>query len=173
MGVLVHFVNGANAILGGDSTMGQVKSMSVPELSWKMGTIDAAGLPGEIEVPMGIEKLTAKLVFTSIYPDAAAKLSMPNRAASLQFRANLQSIDGEGIDGEVPFVCRMLVLPRKLMLGELKPRENTEQEVELSPLSLDVEMGGKPYLKYSPLDGILEIGGEDVYATRRRNLGVK
>lgn len=170
MSAYINQVDNANVYLNGQSLLGKAKSVKLPEFDVEFVEHDNLGLVGKIKLPSKVNALEGEITWDGFYPDVAKLTANPFKNTQLMVRANVRTFDSSGQSKEVPLVLIMNVAFSKTALGEYK-KEATEYQTTFQAHSIKQTLDGKPVLTYDAFANIYEVGGEDVLAATRANLG--
>ncbi len=102
----VSRITNATLYLNGNSFLGRAEEV---ELAWpkaKMVEHRGLGMFGTAEFPAGIDKLEAKVKWTSVYAEALASMSIFT-SHQFQIRASKETYTSQGRTAEVPFIGLM------------------------------------------------------------------
>lgn len=162
----------ANVYVNNSSKHGQASEITCPDISAIMTDYKALGMIGSAEFFNGFDKMEASIKWT--YPDNDAKKACANftKPVNLMVRSSKAEYDGGGISSEVPIVIYLSGYPKKHPGGSYKPKEDTEVESSFSVLYYKEEVDGDAIVELDVLNNIYKVGGEDLLAERRQNLGI-
>lgn len=169
--IQVNRLTNANIYLDGANLLGRAEEVKLPEVTAKMAEHKGLGLVGMAEFPSGIDKLEATIKWASLYPEVMRKAGNPFRAVQLQVRASLDEYASQGRIGETPVICHLTGTFKKFPMGSFKQHENAEYETTLSITYVKLIVGVDEILELDVLANIYKVGGEDILATYRRNIG--
>lgn len=152
--------------------MGRAEEINLPSIKHKMADHKGLGLMAETEFwTGGIEKLEAKIKWSSFYLDAYQAGANPNKTASIQVRGNLKSFNSQGLVSEVAYVCYITAMFKETPLGNFKQLDNAEFESNLTVYYVKLEVDGQSVIEIDPLANIYKTSGTDVLARYRLNVG--
>lgn len=169
--ITVNRVTNANVYLDGENQLGRAEEVTLPTIKIKSAEHKALGMVGSLELPSGVDKLESKFKWNSFYRSIFLAMANPYKFASIQVRANVELYAGEGREGEVPLVVYLRGNFKELPLGALKQHDNAEFESTFNVTYVKVELDGEELLEYDVLNNIYKVGGEDILATYRTNVG--
>lgn len=154
----------------GRAYLGEVPMVTLPKLKTKDEAYRAGGMPGEIQIPMGLEAL--KLEFTAAgYLSDAIKQFGANKhnASGLRFAGAIQSSDSEEAQAVEVLVRGRIA---ELDMGGAEAAKKTEHKyvVELSYYKLTV--AGEELAEVDMVNMVFKTGGVDRYASIRTALGL-
>jgi P2 family phage contractile tail tube protein len=170
-GTNLHRISNANVYLDGNSFFGQCEEVDLGTVKTVMSDFQGLGMVGLIELPDGIDKLEGKLVWNSLYYDAAVKLVTPFKSVQLQCRSNVQVFNNGGLVEEVPLVTMMTITGKEYQLGNHKPRDPSKYETPFAATYVRQVLNGQEVLLLDYLANIFRVGGQDQLAKYRQNIG--
>lgn len=148
-------------------------SVELPQLEMMSETLSGFAIAGEVDMPVtghfGGMELTIK--WNAPCPEALSLLE--NRAHHLDIRASLQGYDSStGMMKDIPIKVVARGLPKSVSLGTFEPAKKAEAESKLSLTYVKVWIGGVERVEIDKLNFICTVGGNDLLATVRANLGI-
>jgi uncharacterized protein len=167
----VQRVTNANIYLDGNSLLGRAEEI---ELAWpkaKMVDHKGLGMFGTAEFPAGIDKLEAKVKWSSIYSEVLQAISI---FASHQFqvRASVEQYTSQGRTAELPFIGLMTAQFKDGAPLRFKQHEQVDFPTTLVVYHCEYYLSGVQYLLYDVLANIYVVNGVDQLAGFRANLGM-
>lgn len=163
----------ANVYLEGGSQLGRAEEVTLPELVAKSAEHKAIGLVGSLELPSGIDKMSMKIKWNSVYPEVLRQTANIYQALRMQVRSSLEVYSSEGREEEVPVVVHVRGTFKKTpLIGGFKQHDNVENEQEVNVTYVMVEIGGEEIVEIDVLANIYKVDGEDLLENYRRNLGI-
>ena len=169
--ISINRLTNANMYLDGNSLLGKVEEMTLPSVKNKMVEHKALGMNGALEFPSGIEKLEGKIKWNSFYGDVLAKMANPYTALQVQVRASLETYASGGRVSQVPVVAILTMMPKSLPGGSFKQNDNVEAETDYTANYFKLTIGGQDIVEVDVLANIYKVGGVDVLAEYRTNIG--
>lgn len=162
----------ANVYINNSSKHGLASEVTCPDISAVMTDYKALGMVGSAEFFNGFDKMEAIIKWT--YPDNEAKKQCANflKAVDIMVRSSKAEYDTGGISAEKPVVIYLKGYPKKHSGGAYKMKEDTEVESVFSVLYYKEEIDGDVIVELDVLNNIYKVGGEDLLAERRQNLGI-
>jgi P2 family phage contractile tail tube protein len=170
--IQVNRLTNGNIYIDGNSRFGQIEEVTLPEVKTVFADHKALGMNGKVELPSGIDKMTSKMKFNSVYPNTMAIVGDPFTSHSFQFRGNLETYNGSTRTAQQPYVVYMEGTFRNYQSGNVKQHENVEIEAELNVTYVKVEVNGVLIMEVDTLNNIMNVNGVDLLATYRANLGI-
>lgn len=170
-GFSAHRITNAAVYLDGNSFFGRAEEIDLGTVKSVMSDFQGLGMVGLIELPDGIDKLEGKIVWNSLYYDAAKRLATPFKTVQLQCRSNVQVFNSAGLVNEMPLVTLMTVMFKEYQLGSFKPRDPSKFESPFSATYVRQVLNGQEVLQLDYLANIFKVGGEDQLAKYRKNIG--
>ncbi|QNH77830.1 phage major tail tube protein [Pseudomonas protegens] len=170
-GFSAHRVSNAAIYLDGASFFGRAEEIDLGSVKTVTSDFQGLGMVGLIELPDGIDKLEGKIVWNSMYYDAAIKLVTPFKSVQLQCRSNVQVFNNGGLVREVALVTMMTISGKEFQLGSHKPRDPTKYETPFSATYVRQVLDGQEVVLLDYLANIFRVGGQDQFAKYRQNIG--
>lgn len=163
----------ANLYLDGTNDLiGRLAEIELPTLEPEKHEHSGLGMVGSLSLPSGLQELVVSMKWAGFYGDHLKVSANPFATHTLQARGNHETYTPEGRTEQLPYVVQMRGWWQKTALGTLKPREAADgydDEVTLSYLK--VKLGGEDLAEVDVFANKWVVGGEDVLATLRQNLG--
>lgn len=172
MALDIKKLTNANVYLDGNSLLGKAEEITLPDLTGKMASHKALGMVGETEFWAGLDKMEMRIKWNSMYPDVMKKTANPVKSYSLQLRSSLETHDSTGRTAQDPVVCYVTGTFKKHPGGAFKQHDNVELENMLNVTYIKLEIKGEEIFMVDVLANIYRVGGEDILATYRANLGI-
>ncbi len=167
----VSKITNANVYINGANLFGMVKEFEAPKIVQKMTEHEALGMLGTIELPSGIEKMEAKAVWASVYPDALEVVANPFAALNIQVRGSLERYTSNGRAQEVPVVIFMTATCQDLPMGDYKRHEPVELESNFNVTAARLEVDGVAIVEFDAFANIYKVNGLDVAVNYKANTG--
>lgn len=162
----------ANVYLDGASLLGKAEEIDLPNITHKLAEHKALGMIGTPEFFSGIDKMEARIKWSSLYADVLKKASNPTKTVQLQVRASLETYEASGRTGEQPVVVFLTAQFKNIPTGNYKQHENSEFESSLTVFYVKMEIDGAEIMEVDVLANIYKVDGVDVLANYRANLGI-
>lgn len=170
-GIAVKRITNANCYLNGNSLLGKVEETKLPEVVATMAEHKALGLVGKLELPSGIDKMEMSIKFNSFYEDVLLKAADPFSPVDLQVRCSRETHTGQGRTAQDPVVTFLKGTFKNYPLGGFKQHENVDAEFKLNITYIKQVIAGKEVLEVDVLNNIFKVGGNDILASYRSNIG--
>ncbi|GLH33999.1 phage major tail tube protein [Pseudomonas sp. BR1R-5] len=170
-GFSAHRITNASIYLDGNSFFGRSEEVDLGTVKTVMSDFQGLGMVGLIELPDGIDKLEGKIVWNSLYYDAAKRLATPFTTVQLQCRSNVQVFNSTGLVDELALVTMMTVMFKEYQLGSFKPRDPAKFESPFSATYVRQVLDGQEVVLLDYLANIFKVGGQDQLAKYRKNIG--
>ena len=108
------------------------------------------------------------------YPDNDAQKAFGNflKPVDLMIRSSKAEYDNTGITDEKPIVMYIRGYSKTLPGGSFKAKEDTELESTVAVQYYKLEIDGEEIVEIDVINNIYKVGGEDLLAERRQNLGL-
>jgi P2 family phage contractile tail tube protein len=170
--ISINRLTNANIYADGNSFLGRAEEINLPLVKFKNGEHKALGMIGAIEYFSGIEKLEGKIKWNCYYPEVMRKTANPFEAIKLQVRASLETYEGGSRVSQVPVVCYITAQSKDFPLGNFKQHDNVELENNYGATYCKMEVDGEEIIEIDVEANIFKVGGEDLLAQYRANLGI-
>lgn len=169
--IAINRVTNAAVYVNGNSLLGRAEEVDLPKVGYRMGEFKPLGLVGLPEFANGIDKLEAKIKWTSLYPEVLGPAANPFATVQLQVRASIEQYASQGRTAEQPFVCMMTAQFKEYPQVGLRHQEAATTETMLSVFYMKHTIAGADVLEIDILQNIWKSNGVDVLAQFRANLG--
>lgn len=158
---MIHRITNANVYLNGVDLAGKLEECTLPDVKHKMEDFKALGMYAETEYPVGLEKMEAKLKFNAIY-DENLLTANTTTIGVITIRANVEKVTSVGRAIQVPLICNLSVMFKKIPLGGFKPGEKVDGlEYEATVYAVSQILDGKPILTVDVRNNIFMVGAVD------------
>ncbi|SHN42241.1 phage major tail tube protein [Chitinophaga sp. CF418] len=171
MGLRTNRCVNANVYMNGTSHMGRAEEITLPDVQTKMSDHKALGMIGELELPAGLQKLSAKFKWNAIYPEVMSITYDPYTATSVTVRTNIETWEGGSRVSQQPGVVFMVGTWKKTGGFGFKPQDNVELESEMNVTAYKLEIAGVEVVSIDILNNIWRVNGVDQLALFRQNIG--
>lgn len=168
----INALRGGNLYVEGESKMGKVLEIGLPQVKSLLAEHAPLGQRGKMELPTGFDKLEATVKWQSFYSDVAKKMANPYKAMKLQYRSNMEVWNDGSRTEEKPFVCYLTARCNDFPLGSFKGNENPDFSSTFSVSYIKLEVDGHPIFEIDVENNIYKVDNEDMLATYRSNLGI-
>jgi uncharacterized protein len=172
MNIAVNRCTNANVLLGGAAMLGRAEEVDLPDVKAKMSDHKALGLFGAAELPSGIDKLEASFKWNSYYADVLQHIPNIFTSISLQVRASVETWDSTGRSAQAALVVYLTGTFKEFSAGKFKPHDNVELPSKMNVLYIKQVLNGQELYEIDVLNNIYKVGGVDMLATYRSNLGI-
>lgn len=170
-GIAINRITNANIYVSGNSMLGKAEEVKLPDVSAIMQEHKALGMIGKVELPAGFDKLEGEIKWNSLYRDVAKVMANPFKAVQLQCRSNVETYGAQGRIQEVSLVTFLTVMFKKNPLGSFKQHENAEFSSSFGATYIKQVVDGDEVLELDYMANIFRVGGEDMLADYRSNIG--
>jgi len=170
--VQINNLYNANVYAAGNSFLGKAEEVTLPAIKAKVRDVKALGLITDTELISGMEKMTGKIKWNSIYPEVLQQLGSPFVTQQIQMRSSLETWDSSGRTAELPVVAYMDVrFKDSLSAITIKQNDNPDQESEFSCTYMRLEVDGNTVMEFDAMNNVYFIAEEDQLVNWRNNLG--
>lgn len=167
----VYKVTNGNVYLDGNKLVGKFEEITFPDVKYKMSDYTTLGMMADIELPNGIEKLEAKIKFSSIFAEEFKKLADISKPATLIFRGNKEGFEGNAVrSSETNLTIQISGIGKNIPLGGFKANEmGGGFELTMAVWSCTVTDNGQPVLEFDAFSNTFKVGGNDLTAKFKLN----
>lgn len=169
--IAINKVYNANVYINGTNFLGRAEEVTLPKVQAKMVEHKALGMFGVVETAAGIEKMEAKIKWSSLYPEVLRKAGNPYKAVAVQVRASLETHDSTGRVKEVPVVVFMTAQFKNFPGIGFKHQDNVEVETDLTVSYYKLQIDGNDIVEADVFANIWKAEGIDILANYRANIG--
>jgi uncharacterized protein len=163
-------VTNANIYLDGASLLGRADEVQLAWPKAKMVDHKGLGMAGTAEFPAGIDKLEARIKWSSIDSEVLVSLSI-FQSHQVQIRASIEQYTSQGRTAEMPFVGLMTAQFKDGGPLTFRQHEQVDFPTTLVVYHCEYYVAGVQYLLYDVLANIYSINGIDQLAQFRANIG--
>jgi uncharacterized protein len=167
----VNIITNANLYVDGLGLMGRAAEITVPKPKHKMVEHQGLGMAGSAEFWAGIDKLEAKIKWSSLYPEVESQVAGPFTSHSFQIWGDLQQQSSMGLAGEVPVQYIVTGIYKDAGDTVFKRHEPAESTSTIAIYHCEEWIGGVQMFLYDVMANIYVVGGVDQLAQFRANLG--
>lgn len=169
----INRLTNANVYLDGVNFFGRAEEIELPKVQQKYAEHKALGLVGTAEFWTGIDKLEAKIKWSSLYPEAYAAMANPTQVVALTVRSSLEQYDGtQGRTAQLPVRAELRGCFKEFPMGSFKPKDNVEFDSTFSVYYAKLVVDGQDLFEIDVLNNLYKVDGEDLLAEYRVNLGL-
>lgn len=168
----IQSVYDANVYVNDRSEHGTASEVTCPDITPVMGEYKALGMMGAAEFPKGFEKMEATIKWKFADTETLKDCANFFKPVNLMVRSHKVRYDAGGVVEDVPVVIYMTGTPTKHQTGGYKPQEDSEFETTFTIFYCKMEVDGEEIVELDVLNNIYKVGGEDLTAETRQNLGI-
>lgn len=172
MNIQVNRLTNGNMYINGNSYLGTIEEVQLPDVKGKYAEHKALGMNGSVELPSGIDKMESKIKFNAPYARVMKLAANPYESHTLMFRGNLETYEGAQRVGQVPYKCVMKAGFKNVNPGSMKQHDNVEMESMLNVTYCKLEIDNEEIFEIDVLNNIHKVDGVDILAVYRANLGI-
>lgn len=172
MSVVVNKLTNANVYFDGQSWLGRVMEVNLPEVSVKQVEHSALGMFGTMQTPTGLEPMELTMNFSSVDEVVFRKCSNAFTAWSMQVRSSRERYDATGRIAQDSYVAYFRVKPSNIAGQNFKQHDNVEAEQKFTVDYYKLEINGGTIYEIDVVNNIYVVDGVDLLATYRANLGI-
>ena len=170
-GIKFRQVTNGNVYMDGNSMLGKVTDVELPEVEFKTSDRQPLGMFGTFQTINGLDKMEAQLNFESVFEDVAVKIANPKKRVAIQVRSSVEDTDSTGMSAELPLVTHLGGFFKKFPLGKIKQGDNAEFSSTMSVSYVKQVLDGRDLVEIDVMANVYKVNGEDILATYRQNIG--
>ncbi len=171
MDISVNRITNANIYMDGVGLLGRAEEIQVAQPHHRMADHKALGMAGTAEFWAGVEKLEAKIKWSSLYPEVLVAVGSPFSSHSFQVRGSLDQYTSQGRSAELPVVYLMTGIFKDAGAFTFKQHENVDTTSTITVYHSELFIAGAQIHLYDVLANIYVVNGIDQLAQFRSNLG--
>lgn len=166
---MLNSISNANAYRDGNTLIGKIEQLDLPNIKFKTEDHDALGLFSTIEIPIGLEKMEAKIKWNAIY-DTDWKAASPVSKSTIVVKSNMTKHGADGRTQQLQVTATIRGIYKELPSGTMKSNakfDGAEHLLTVNYYKLEVE--GKKIYEVDIFNNILSIGDTDILESFRSN----
>lgn len=102
MPIAIQKINNANIYLDGESFMGRAEEVTLPKVVTKFVEHQGLGMHGTLELPVGLDKMEAKVKWGNVYTEVLRKAANPYESRTIMVRSSAEIYTNQGRIAEFP-----------------------------------------------------------------------
>lgn len=159
-----------NVFIDGVGFVGEAVELVLPKLTQKSEEYRSGGMPGPVDINLGVEKLEAEITFGGPVDEALRGFQNPEISKTLiRFMGSLQRDDTGQVDAvEIEMRGRWT----EQDFGNWKAGENSEFKTKASLTYYRLMINGETRAEIDLVNLTLIIDGQDRYEAHRRAIGL-
>lgn len=160
-----------NVFINGTSMIGRAEEVTPPKLSMKLEEYRGAGMPGSVNVFMGLDSGALDMEFTLGGLETIVLRQLFSNLSDTQLRfagSFLDDATGETVGCDIQVRGRFT----ELDWGSAKPGENTQHKYTMKNTYCRVTVGDEVFFEADVLNCKLQVYGRDIMEAHRKNLGL-
>ena len=162
---LKHF----NVFYNGEEFFGQATEITLPKLAMKAEAYRGGGMPGEVDIDLGVEKLELEHSYGGLMYQIIKDMGITSvSGVLLRFAGSYQRDDTGDVDA-VEAVCRGR--HTEVDMGGAKAGDDTEFKVKSSLSYYKLTVNGTTLIEIDMVNMIYKVNGVDRLEQHRRNIG--
>ena len=172
MALRIESVYDANVYMNNDSKHGLAKEVVLPTVTYAFAAHEALGLIGAPEFPTKLEAMEATITWD--YPDNEAQIALANPlvAIDIDVRSSKRVESSSGVVDEQPVLAVLRGRSKSLPGGTFNNSDKVESQTSFAVHYYKLEINMEEIFEIDVINNRLIIGGIDVMAKRKQNLGI-
>ena len=161
------------AYIDGTEMAGHASSIEFEAIEYENSEEDRLGIIGTPEVFMKIPVVLVNVTWRSLLPEWALLASNPILAFPLQFRGNITAQDASGVTDFLPTIIEVTGISKSTPSGgSIEKSDGAEYETQWRCTRAVQTINGAPIFDYDLYAYKWAVGGDDLFAPQRGNLGI-
>lgn len=162
----------ANVYLNGASTFLQTEEITLPEPKPVEIDFKSLAMIGKVKLPTGFDSMDMKIKWNSFYPEVQTLMANIYQPILMQVRANSDIWVADQLIRRAPLKAFITCRPKGVAPLGIKHQDNSEIENNFSVSSYRLDYDGQTIFHLDLNANIYIVGGVDMLAEYRRNLGL-
>jgi len=171
MNIQINSLFNANIYIDGSGLVGRAEEIEIPQPKHKMIDYKGLGMVGTAELWSGVDKLEAKIKWSSFDPETLSNAASPFQTHSFQVRGSLEQYTSQGRSAELPVVYLMTGIFKDAGTASFKQQAMVETNSTISVYHCELYVAGTQIYLYDVFANVYVVGGVDQLSTFRTNLG--
>ena len=167
---MIRSISNAVVYVNGIANIGNCTSVELPEIEHRLVENEGLGLQGTIETYGGTEPMEATFEWNSFDAESFKAIANPTQTVQIQVRASQKESTLLG-DTEVPVVAFLTGIFKTVPIGSFTKNESVELSSEMAVSYVRLMIGGEEIIEINAFTNVYRVGGVDVLASLRANLG--
>lgn len=172
MALTIRKIRDANVYVNGTTTHGQSSEITLPNIQPAKAEYKALGMVGVVKLYQGFDAMECTIKWSVPGNDVAIALANPKKAVDLMVRSQMDVYENGSITGEKPVIYYLRGTCGNINGGTLKSKEDNERESKFDLTYYKEVIDGQEIIELDVVNNIFMVGGEDLLATYRENLGI-
>lgn len=166
---MIGKITNANAYLNGQSLVGKLDDIKMPEIEQAFEEYKAIGLVGEVEIPVGLKKMEAKLKWKAFYVADFLQMANFQQTQSIIVRGNQEEFDQLGRVVQKGVVVSLRGMFQNVPLGNIAAKEWKDMETTFKIVAVSLVIDNVLILDIDVLSNTYIVGGKNLYAGMSSN----
>ncbi len=171
MNIQINSLTNANIYIDGVGLLGRAAEVEIPQPRHRMIEYKGLGMVGTAELWSGVDKLEAKIKWSSFDAETLTMSASPFQTHSFQVRGSLEQYTSQGRSAELPVVYLMTGVFKDAGTANLKHQAMVDTNSVVSVYHCELYVAGTQIYLYDVFANVYVVGGVDQLSTFRANLG--
>jgi uncharacterized protein len=164
-------VIGAGAVNSLGGLLGRAAEVDLPHPKSKMVDYKGLGMIGDLELWAGIDKLESTIKWASYDPTVLSQIVNPLAAIYVLVMGNVTQYTSGGVQAQIPVIYVMGGIFKDPGAASVKKMEQSELSSHVTIYHAEEYIGGVQVFLYDVFSNQYIVGGQDILAQYRQNLG--
>lgn len=169
--LVINSLWNCNVYLNGTSLLGRAEQFEVPQPKRLMQAYKGLGMMGRIEVPVGWDKIEAKITWASFDSTTIGQLCSSTGMQQFSAMGDLQVLSAAGETSELPVVYNLTGMTKDPGMVPFKAQENIAYATMITVYHVDLAVAGNQVYLFDAFSNQFVVNGVDQLAQYRTNIG--
>src|ERR1700732_3117540 len=167
MNIQINALTNANVYIDGVGLLGRAEEVEIPQPRHRMIDYKGLGMAGTTELWGGVDKLEAKIKWSSFDAETLTMSASPFQTHSFQARGNLEQYTSQGRTAQLPVVYLMTGIFKDAGSPTFLQHQMVETTSVVSIYHCELFVAGVQIYLYDVFANIYVVGGVDQLSTFR------
>ena len=155
---MIDKLTNANAYLNGQTLLGKIIELDLPEVKQKMTDYKALGMSGDIEIPAGFEKMELKIKWGCFYLKEFLQMANFTNITNITVRGNIETYSSVGRVEQKGVIITLNGIVKQIPLGKYKQNEVVDLETVMTIYGLTILIDNVPLLLIDVFTNTFKVG---------------
>jgi Bacteriophage tail tube protein len=169
--LVINSLWNCNVYLNGNNLLGRAAEFEVPQPKRLMQPYKGLGMMGRIEVPVGWDKIEAKITWSSFDQTTIGQVLSSTGMQMFSAMGDLQVLSSSGESSELPVVYNLTGMTRDPGAIPFRAQENIGYVTLVTVYHVDLSVAGTQVYLFDAFSNQFVVNGVDQLAQYRANIG--